>query len=341
VIYFDVTKSAKSRHASGLMRVNRKLQDRLGSHIKPVVWGKDSPEFQPNDWYFTTEVFDVSQREGFEAFLENPPCRLAALFPDAIPLQHPQITWPHAVARHPRYMKLLAKFDHVFGISEAVKRDLEGFWEWQGERPRGQVSSIPLGADFDSLPKHETRTKVPRPILLCVGIVEPRKNQRFLSDVAAGLWGEGLEFELHVLGRINPHFGQPIAQRFREMSQRFPGFHFHEAASDEKLAELMATARAVVFPTIAEGCGLPVLESLWRGLPCVCSDLPVLRENADGGGCVVIPKNNHQAWVDGLREVLSDDERWLELAQAAGARDLPRWADTARIIRETLDSQPR
>jgi len=103
----------------------------------------------------------------------------------------------------------------------------------------------------------------------------------------------------------------------------------------------MATARAVVFPTIAEGCGLPVLESLWRGLPCVCSDLPVLRENADGGGCVVIPKNNHQAWVDGLREVLSDDERWLELAQTAGTRDLPMWADTARIIRKTLDSEPR
>ena len=338
MIYFDVTKSANSRHASGLMRVNRRLREKLGSLITPVVWGKDSPAWQPDDWYLTTEIFDVDQRAGFEAFIKNRPCRLAALFPDAIPLQLPRVTWPHSVARHPRYMKLLSEFDQIFAISDAVKQDLEGFWRWQRAEVRACVKAIPLGADFDAHPRHDPRTVVPPPILLCVGIVEPRKNQTFLVEVAEALWAQGVEFDLHIVGRVNPHFGPPIVARFKALRQRCPQFRFHEAASDEVLAELLATARAVVFPTIAEGCGLPVLESLWRGLPCVCSDLPVLRENTDEGGCLVLPKNDLAAWVMGLSDLLTDDEAWLELAQAAGTRDLPTWADCAQVVRETLTS---
>ena len=154
--------------------------------------------------------------------------------------------------------------------------------------------------------------------------------------MAEQLWRDGLNFDLHVVGRINPHFGRPIAQQLKELSQRRPGLHFHEAASDVELALLLAKTRAVVFPTIAEGCGLPVLEALWRGLPCVCSDLPVLRENTDEGGCMVLPKNDLEAWSSGLRDLLTHDEHWRELARSAAQRELPTWADAAEYVRATL-----
>ena len=66
-------------------------------------------------------------------------------------------------------------------------------------------------------------------------------------------------------------------------------------------------ARAAVFPTIAEGCGLPVIESLWRGVPCVCSDLPVLRENTAGGGCLTAAVNDPAGWARQVRAVLTDE----------------------------------
>jgi glycosyltransferase involved in cell wall biosynthesis len=154
---------------------------------------------------------------------------------------------------------------------------------------------LALGADFDaaarisSVPQNSTLA----PQLLCVGILEPRKNQAFLLDVAEELWREGLRFELHVVGRANPHFGRPLVARIKSLRKEFPGqLHYHEAVNDSAVAQLYATARASVFPTIAEGCGLPLLESLWMGVPCVCSDLPVLRENADGGGCVPVALND-------------------------------------------------
>ena len=95
---------------------------------------------------------------------------------------------------------------------------------------------------------------------------------------------------------------------------------------------LYGSARAVVFPTLAEGCGLPLLEALWRGVPGVASDLPAIRENADGGGCLLAPVTAPAAWADRLRTVLTDPAAGQRLQQAAARRPLPRWADTARVL---------
>jgi glycosyltransferase involved in cell wall biosynthesis len=176
------------------------------------------------------------------------------------------------------------------------------------------------------------------PALLCVGIVEPRKNQEFLLNVAEVLWRDRINFELHVVGRVNPHFGSPIADRMKEFARRERRFQFHEAAGDIALGRLYATARAVVFPTIAEGCGLPLLEALWRGVPCVCTDLPVLRENADGGGCLTARVNDSADWTAKLRTVLTDAAESRRLQAAAMARNLPRWAETAAALRRGLTS---
>ena len=328
MIFFDVTKSAGAKHASGLMRVNRRLAVELGEAIQPVVWGKWNPaEATSGDWYLTTETFDIDKRPGFQRFLREAPCRKAALFADAIPLKFPQITWPHSVARHPRYMNALRQCDHVFAISSAVAEDLLGFWQWQGEAASTQVSVLPLGADFDSSPRHRQRTEIPPPVLTCVGIVEPRKNQSFLLEVAESLWADGLDFELHIVGRVNPHFGAPIKAAIRKLALRRPNLQFHEAASDEVFGQLLARSRAVVFPTIAEGCGLPVLESLWRALPCVCSNLPVLLENSERGGCVNLPTNDLEAWWSGA---------WKVLATEAAERPLPTWQASAQIILQQL-----
>ena len=118
-------------------------------------------------------------------------------------------------------------------------------------------------------------------------------------------------------------------KRLKSVARREPRLRFHEAAGDRELAALYASARAVVFPTIAEGCGLPLLEALWRGVPCVCSDLPVLRENAEGGGCVVARVNDLGDWREKLGVLLSDRELDLRLRREATSRALPTGATSA------------
>jgi glycosyltransferase involved in cell wall biosynthesis len=145
-----------------------------------------------------------------------------------------------------------------------------------------------------------------------------------------------LGFDLHLVGRVNPHFGRPLARRLQALRQREPRVHYHAAASDALLERLYAAARATAVPTLAEGYGLPLLESLWHGRPCVGSDLPVLREIAAGGGCVLVAPNDLAAWTAALRTVLTDDGEWRRLAAEAAARPLPTWADTARTLRAAL-----
>ncbi len=338
MIYFDVTKAGASGHRSGLMRVSARMAEGLGAAATEVRWPGWNRQVRPDDWFFTGELFSDEERPGFSDFLVAHPCRLAAIFHDAIPLKHPHITWPRSVARHPGYMKSLARFDRVWAVSEASRAELIGFWRWQGVEKMPPVEVLALGADFNAAPRVTINSPPPAgdPQLLCVGIVEPRKNQAFLLDVCEALWTAGQRFELHVVGRVNPHFGRPIAARIASLAKKFPGLHFHEAASDTAVAQLYATARATVFPTLTEGCGLPLLESLWMGVPCVCSDLPVLRENADGGGCVPVALNDRAAWGDALRRILTDDAFHARLAQESMTRSLPTWSAAAEAIRQGL-----
>lgn len=369
MIFFDITKSGKSAHHSGIMRVSRRLLDELGAEARPVVWragrwrrpGWRGPAaaIATADWLLTAELFCEEERPGFARFMSARPCRLAAVFHDAIPLKHPAITWPQSVARHPAYMTMLADFDRVLAVSEWSRNELTAFWQWQGRPARAEVRTITLGADFlpgasalppppPARPRAQPRATSAPPApsgggdaaaparLLCVGILEPRKNQALLLDVCAGLWDAGIAFELHIAGRVNPHFGGEIERKLLAMQKAYPGIKYHRAPDDAALAGLFHSARAAVFPTIAEGCGLPPLEALRLGVPCVCSDLPVLREHAVGGGCVAAAPGDRGAWSAALRRILTDDAWHDELRAQAANRKLPAWADTAAQVRAAL-----
>jgi glycosyltransferase involved in cell wall biosynthesis len=348
MIYFDVTKSGSASHRSGLTRVSSRLLAALGPRAVPVVWDRGGLRAAttgkpvapaPSGWFLTPELFSADERPGFAAWLDARPCRLAAIFHDAIPLKFPHIVWPHSVARHPAYLKSLARFDRLWAVSRASRDELLGYWHWLDLTAIPPVDVLALGADLTAgaAPAVAPVSRSSRPLLLCVGILEPRKNQAFLLDVCADLWRAGLDFELHLVGRVNPHFGRPVVDRIRAL-RRTAGdrLRHHAAADDATLRRFYTSARATAFPTLAEGCGLPLLESLAHGVPCVHSDLPVLRENADAGGTLAAPVGDTAAWTDALRRILTDDTLHARLAATARARPLPTWAGAADTLAAAL-----
>lgn len=338
MIFLDTTSASSWRHASGLARVSRRLKDELGS----AATGAGLPEIAKlpgkSDWILTPELFSEAERPGLTALLDKRPCRMAAIYHDAIPIKFPAITWPRSVERHPAYMKLLSRFDRVWAVSRASRDELLGFWRWQGVATPPPVDVLPLGADWPGIGRcagaGAARSGPPR--LVSIGILEPRKNQSMLLDACETLRREGMEMELHLVGRVNPHFGGPIAERVEAMKARWPGLRHHAHMGDEALGKLVRSARATAFASVAEGCGLPLLESLWMGVPCVCSDIAPLLENAAGGGCSVIAGNRLEGWIEGLRQILADDSLHGRLVAEASGRALPTWAGAAKVIREAL-----
>ena len=345
MIFLDLTRTGAARHRSGLNRVSSRLREALGPAATSATWDGaarrllSGAEGTPSagDWFLTSELFSEAERPGFAGFLTGRTMRLAAIFHDAIPLRHPDITWPRSVARHPEYMKRLAGFDRVWAVSRTSRDDLLGFWRWQGITHPPPVEVLALGANATRSPRVSQRAPAAAPRLLCLGILEPRKDQLTLLEACRRLREQGLPVELDLVGRVNPHFGAPIVARIRELQRRSDGWlRFHEAADDAVVERLFATARATAFPTRAEGCVLPLLESLWRGVPCVCSDLPVLRENADGGGCLPVTPGDPAAWSEALRRILTDDALAAQLTREAIQRPLPTWQEAAATLRSAL-----
>jgi glycosyltransferase involved in cell wall biosynthesis len=76
--------------------------------------------------------------------------------------------------------------------------------------------------------------------------------------------------------------------------------------SDDDIARLFGGAKAFVFPSFAEGFGLPPLEAMASGAPVVCSDIPVFRE-VYGDAVLYVDPNRPEAIAEGVRKVLTDD----------------------------------
>lgn len=94
--------------------------------------------------------------------------------------------------------------------------------------------------------------------------------------------------------------------------------------TDEKIRRLFAGAKAFVFPSFAEGFGLPPLEAMASGVPVVCSDIPVFRE-VYGDAVRYVDPNRLESIAQGIRDVLTDRKLHADLRKkgrdrAAGFR---------------------
>jgi glycosyltransferase involved in cell wall biosynthesis len=101
--------------------------------------------------------------------------------------------------------------------------------------------------------------------------------------------------------------------------------------SAEDLEGLYALAAAFVFPSLAEGFGLPVLEAMARGVPVACSDRPALPEVA-GDAALLFDPTDQPAVTESVRRLIRDAGLRADLA----ARGLERakqfsWRRTAEL----------
>lgn len=112
-----------------------------------------------------------------------------------------------------------------------------------------------------------------RRLVLCVGAKRPHKNQELLVRAVPSLPEDAV---VALVGHPEPYDAdlRSLAAEL-EVADRV---RFVDFVPAPELEALWRIAACVAFPTLGEGFGLPVLEALSRGVPVVCSDIPVLRE---------------------------------------------------------------
>lgn len=274
------------------------------------------------------ELFSAKIGTRLPELLSQVPGPRVAIFYDAIPLKYPELTPAGTVARFPAYLRELLLFDGVAAISEDSAGSLRDYWQWLGITSPPPVHALPLAIDEShtgSSPADPGPVKAPR--LLCVCTIEGRKNHLALLEACETLWREGLSFELQLIGMARMDTAAAALARISELQQAGRPLLFKGSVPEAELHAAYRECAFTVYPSLIEGFGMPVLESLQHGKPCVCSGLGALGESARGGGCVPLAKVDRTTLAQTIRRLLAQPVELSTLAATARQRHLKSWPE--------------
>ena len=289
------------------------------------------------------EVFSAQTAAALPALFGATTGPRVAVFHDAIALKFPELTPAKTVARFPAYLRELLAFDGIAANSEDSRDTLRDYWRWLGVTHTPPIAAIPLGVDLPSspIPPISTLHSPLLPTVLSVGSLEGRKNHLALLDACEQLWSSGTRFELRLIGLAHPETGRAALARVHALQAAGRPLRYDGPATDAMLEEAYAQCAFTVYPSLIEGFGLPVIESLARGKPCICSSRGALGESARGGGCLALDRVDPAALVTALSRLLSTPAELAALATAARARTFRSWSDYAATLAAWMRDLPR
>ncbi|WP_245214158.1 glycosyltransferase family 4 protein [Pararoseomonas indoligenes] len=260
-------------------------------------------------------------------------CAFVPLIHDLIPATHPEYARPGQAERHLRRIATTAALADAIIVNSA---DTEA-----ALRPHLRVRDIPppvMVAPLGIEPPPAPNPALPaEPYFVVLGTIEPRKNHLLLlhlwRDLArrmgqrtphllvVGRRGWENENVVDILERCDALRGT-----VREVGQ----------VADREVWEILRGARALLFPSFAEGYGLPLAEALALGVPAICSDLPALREVGGEVPDYLDPLDGI-AWRSAILDYMQTDSqaREAQLARLAGWR-APRWDEHFARVDEVL-----
>jgi glycosyltransferase involved in cell wall biosynthesis/SAM-dependent methyltransferase len=227
-------------------------------------------------------VEDFKQRGG----------RVVGVIYDLIPITHSHTCVPSLVIAFQAWLReYLRHTEASIAISRATGNELRRALASlpPGRGPSSHViDHFYLGSELDLVhtndrPRDELRSifDCDRHVFLMVGSIEPRKNHSYVLDAFERHWAQGRDAAMVIIGRQgwrNEQFLDRVASH-KERGRRV--FVLRDA-SDAELDYAYRNASALIIASDVEGFGLPVVEAFQRGLPVLCSNIPVFREIADG-----------------------------------------------------------
>ncbi len=212
---------------------------------------------------------------------------------DAIPLSNPE--WASSSFRalkNALWKKATTWADHVVTISEFSKSEIVKHFDIDA----GRISVVPLGVDvrfFSPLMENEmngvlSKYQLPENYFLFIGTLQPRKNLARVIDAHQSLpVSVRREYPLVIVGRAG--WGcDDLVLRLKSMPENEP-IHWLGGVDDMAKRALLQRAKALVFASLSEGFGLPVLEAFASSTPVIASNATSLPEVVGDAALLVDP----------------------------------------------------
>jgi glycosyltransferase involved in cell wall biosynthesis len=231
-------------------------------------------------------------------------------------------SWKSLLYARPMLQAAAHKADHIFTVSEYSKSTIVEHLQIQPEKIT--VAGCSVDPIFQPLAKREISSRLhgyledTRPYLLFVGDFRPNKNLSTLLRALSLMKKERMECPLMVLAGGDECGWKKLSPLIEEL-----GLHQHVrwlySLTDEQLVALYAGARITIMPSLHEGFGLPVIESMSCGTPVICAEAASLPE-VSGGAALLFDPNSAADLCNKISRLLGDDELWLEYSLAGRQR---------------------
>ena len=257
---------------------------------------------------------------------------------DIIPIRLPHLCVADVSRQFAHYFVDLAWCaDLILCISRSSQRDLTAFLHTMSV-PLPRTEFIRLGADI--LPGQSQAGQVSEgvarytrePYILFVSTIERRKNHEILYRAYSRLAEEGLALPLLIFVGMS---GWGVGELHADLAldPRTKGrIHALNHVNDVELAYLYQRASFTVYPSLYEGWGLPVAESLSYGKFCLCSNTSSLPEVGEDWVEYLDPWDL-PAWVERLRHYITHPEDVaVHNARIAAEYQPHPWRSTAEAI---------
>ncbi|HLC88165.1 MAG TPA: glycosyltransferase family 1 protein [Patescibacteria group bacterium] len=205
---------------------------------------------------------------------------------DVIPLKYPQWSNPKIVAVHKRRLKIVQReIDKVIAVSNSTKNDLMEMTGLKNDQIKviyEGVSGIFKPASGKEIAEFKKKYSLPGEFILAIGGTGERKNLKRIKQAAKDY---------------------NLVTTFEDIT-----------VSDEELPVLYSSARCLVYTTLYEGFGLPILESMACGTPVITSDVSSMPEIAGQAALLVNPADEEEI-KKSIRRILNDKDLNSELTE--------------------------
>jgi glycosyltransferase involved in cell wall biosynthesis len=258
---------------------------------------------------------------------------------DLIPLRHPERYLPTAahLARYRHRAAWVATADLILTNSDYTRHEAIELLECDPAR----VVTVGAGVSPFFTPADHTDQELfdywlpalgARPFVLTVGGSDARKGMERLVEAVGRVRRLGCDLDLLVVGALTDAWRRRLADvaRASGMAERLT---VAGPVGDELLRACYRRAAMTVTPSLAEGFGLPVLESAACGTPALASDTTALAEVAATPLATFDPTDT-DAVAQAIIDLLSDDERRTTVLTAQ--RDLASLSTWDAVARRTV-----
>lgn len=282
-------------------------------------------------WYLVRDRIDAAHFQYFAPPIS--PCPVVLTIHDLSYERHPEFFNPTMAARMRLIMPRMARrARHLITVSNATRDDLVSVYDIDPGRISVIHNGTPAGfepiGDAERLARLTARFRITRPYMVCVGNLGARKNQRMLVRAFARLaQSRSMDHDLVLVGK-DSFDGSLVAQEIRQLGMQ-DRVHVTGFVSADELLGLYNQATCSVYPSLYEGFGLPVLESMACGTPVITSTVSSMPEIA-GDAAILVDPREEDALCDAMRRMLDSIElrTGLRAAGLTRARQFS-WADAA------------